>query len=148
MARSNTNYEQAFLATFVTYYLIKVVPFWGMALISTSIMFLAPLIYIENKEAIDAQLEHAGNIIGEQTHQIRELTAQHTSKGLESMKQYTGTAAAKAQDLVGSARQRIPSPTTTKAPVQENDFPSAPKTNLPETKTEVLDHETEAVPAS
>ncbi|KIW66277.1 hypothetical protein, variant [Phialophora macrospora] len=138
----------AFLTAFITYYLIKIVPFWGMALIATSVMFLAPLIYLENKEFIDAQLEHAGHVIGQQTSQIKDLTAQHTSKGLESMKQYTGTAAAKAQDFVGTARQKIPSPTIGKAPIKENDFPSAPKTDLPETKAGVLQHETEPIAAS
>jgi hypothetical protein len=142
-----TDGRQAFVAAFLTYYLIKIVPFWGMALIATSVIFLGPLIYIENKELIDGQLEHAGNVIGQQTSQIKDLTAQHTSKGLESMKQYTGTAAAKAQDLVGTARQKIPSPTTSKASVQENDFPSAPKSDLPETKVETLPHETQPIPA-
>jgi len=130
----------AFLSAFFTYYLIKLLPFWGMSLLFTCVIFLGPLIYIENKEVIDAQLENAGNIIGHQTSQIKDLTAQHTSKGLETMKQYTGTATAKAQEMVGSARQKIPSPTTTtgsgKAPVQEGDFPSAPKTEFPATSVE------------
>ncbi|KAK7887749.1 hypothetical protein LTR67_009652 [Exophiala xenobiotica] len=130
----------AFLSAFLTYYLIKLLPFWGLSLLSTCVIFLGPLIYIENKEVIDAQLENAGNIIGHQTSQIKDLTAQHTSKGLETVKQYTGTATAKAQEMVGSARQKIPSPTTTtgsgKAPVQEGDFPSAPKTEFPATSVE------------
>jgi len=137
----------AFLTAFLTYYLIKVVPFWGMALIGTSAIFLGPLIYLENKEFIDGQLEHAGNVIGQQTTQIKDLTAQHTSAGLESVKQYTGTAAAKAQDLAGTARQIIPSPTTGKAPVKENDFPTAPKTNLTDTNADVLQDEADRVPA-
>ena len=118
-----------------------------MSLIATSVIFLGPLIYIENKELIDGQLEHAGNIIGQQTTQIKDLTAQHTSKGLESVKQYTGTAAAKAQDLVGTARQRIPSPTTGKTPVKENDFPSAPKTDFQEPNADSIPRETGPVPA-
>jgi hypothetical protein len=143
-----TDMLQAFFTAFMTYYLIKIVPFWGMALIATSALFLGPLIYIENKELIDSQLEHVGNVIGQQTNQIKDLTAQHTSKGFESVKAYTGTAAAKAQDLVGSARQKIPSPTTGKAPVKENDFPTAPKTELPDTKSDLLEHESQPVPAS
>jgi len=122
-----------------------------MSLLSTCVIFLGPLIYLENKEMIDAQLQNAGNVIGHQTSQIKDLTAQHTSKGLDTVKQYTGTATAKAQELVGSARQRIPQPATnttgttgttsststtgtngtSKAPFPENDFPSAPKTDLP-----------------
>lgn len=147
------------MSAFLTYYLIKVVPFWGMALIGTSVIFLGPLIYIENKELIDGQLEHAGNVIGQQTTQMKDLTAHHTSKGLESVKQYTGSATAKAQELVGTARQRIPSPTTGKAPVQDrdfpsttsnapvrdHDFPSAPRSEFPSgnTNVDVLQRETE-----
>ncbi|KAL2410799.1 hypothetical protein ABEF95_001248 [Exophiala dermatitidis] len=130
----------AFLSAFVTYYLIKLLPFWGVALVAANVAFLGPLIYLENRELIDAQLEHAGHIINQQTHQIKDLTAQHTSKGLESVKQYTGTAAAKAQEVVGSARQKIPAPSTvagsttssnTNKPVKEADFPSAPRSDLP-----------------
>lgn len=115
----------------MTYYLIKLLPFWGLSLLSTCVTFLGPLAYLENKEMIDSHLTHAGNIIGEQTNQIKDLTAQHTSKGLESVKQYTGTYAAKAQEMVGVSRQKIPSPTTGKAPVNEADFPTAPKTEFP-----------------
>ncbi|OAP56537.1 hypothetical protein AYL99_09716 [Fonsecaea erecta] len=135
----------AFLTAFLTYYLIKIVPFWGMALITSCVVFLGPLTYIQNKEFIDSQLEHAGNIIGQQTAQIRDLTAQHTSKGLDTMKQYTGTYATKAQEMVGSARQRIPSPTTGKAPVKEGDFPSAPKTDLTDTSGDTLYRQTEPI---
>lgn len=41
----------------ITYFLIKVVPLWGLALIATNVAFLGPLIYIQNKEVIDAQIE-------------------------------------------------------------------------------------------
>jgi len=119
-----------FLSAFLTYYLIKLLPFWGMSLLSTCVIFLGPLVYLENQELIDGHLQHAGHLIGEQTNQIKDLTAQHTSAGFESVKQYTGTYAAKAQEMVGSARQKIPSPTTGKAPVNETDFPTAPKTDF------------------
>src|ERR1700760_438182 len=62
--RRNADGEQAFVTAFLTYHLIKIVPFWGMALIATSVIFLGPLIYLENKEFIDGHLEHAGNVIG------------------------------------------------------------------------------------
>ena len=102
-----------------------------MTLLATCVIFLGPLIYIQNQQLIDSQLEHAGNIISQQTTQIKDLTAQQTSKGFESVKQYTGTYAAKAQEMVGSARQKIPMPASTKAPIKEGDFPSAPQSDLP-----------------
>ena len=119
-----------FFSALVSYYLIKLLPLWGFALFSTIVLFSAPLIYIENKEVIDAQLDHAGKIIGQQTNQLKDLTAQHTSKGLDTVKQYTGAYTAKAQDLVGNigaSRQKIPP----QSPVKEESFPSAPKTELP-----------------
>lgn len=124
----------AFFSALLSYYLIKLLPLWGFALFSTIVIFLGPLIYIENKELIDSQLEHVGKIIGQQTNQIKDLTAEHTSKGLDTVKQYTGAYTAKAHDLVGNigaSRQKIPSPA-----VKENAFPSAPKTDLPASSVE------------
>lgn len=126
---------QAFLSAFLSYYLIKIVPVWGLTLLSTCIVYLAPLIYITNKELIDGQLEHASQVISAQTTQIKEIAGERTSKGFESMKQYTGDYAAKAQDLMGSARQKIPATVggQSKSTVKENQFPVAPKTDpLPE----------------
>lgn len=125
----------AFVAALVSYYLIKLLPLWGFALLSTIVTFLAPLIYLENKALIDSQLEHVGKIIGQQTNQIKDLTAEHTSKGFDTVKQYTGAYTAKAQDLVGNigaSRQKIPTPA-----VKEDAFPSAPKTDLPATSVDV-----------
>lgn len=119
----------AFFSALVSYYLIKLLPLWGFALFSTIVIFVGPLVYIENQQMIDAQLEHLGKVIGQQTTQIKDLTAEHTSKGLDTVKQYTGAYTAKAQDLVGNigaSRQKIPSPA-----VKEDAFPTAPKTDFP-----------------
>lgn len=127
----------AFVASFVSYYLIKFLPLWGLTLISTCIVFLGPLVYIQNKELIDGQLEHASGVINAQATQVKDLTAHHTSKGIESVKAYTGDYAAKASDLVGSARQKIPTPATAKreptssTSINENSFPNAPNSDLP-----------------
>lgn len=78
---------------------------------------------------IDGQLEHATGIITSQTSQIKDIAGERTSKGLESVKQYTGEYAAKAQHLVGSARQKIPARVVgqSKPAVNEREFPAAPK---------------------
>lgn len=52
-----SNSLQAFFASLIAYFLIKFVPMWGLALIATTVAYLGPLIYIQNKEVIDAQLE-------------------------------------------------------------------------------------------
>ncbi|KIV94844.1 hypothetical protein, variant 2 [Exophiala mesophila] len=126
-----------FFAALVSYYLIKLLPLWGFILLSTVVLFTAPLIYIENKEFVDAQLDEAAKVIGQQTSQLKDLTAQHTSKGLDTVKQYTGAYTAKAQDLVGNigaSRQKIPPQPAVKA----ESFPTAPKTELPKPEQEPL----------
>ena len=120
---------------------------WGMALTATCVVFLAPLIYIQNKEFIDEHVTHASNVITEQASQVKDLTAQHTSNAFESVKGYTGDYASKASEMVGTARQKIPLPATTKVepvrstdfptattktePVRSADFPTAPNSDLP-----------------
>lgn len=96
---------------------------WGMALLSTCVAFVAPLVYIKNKQVIDSQLEHAGNVIGAQASQVKDLTAHHAGKSLETVKAYTGDYAAKAQEMVG--RQKTQG--DRKPSVKEGDFPIAPK---------------------
>jgi hypothetical protein len=112
------------------------VPLWGLALISTSVIYLGPLIYLKNKDVIDGQLEHASGVISAQTNQIKDIAGETTSKGFESVKQYTGDYAAKAQDLMGSARQKIPATVggggaggQSKPAVKESEFPAAPKSD-------------------
>lgn len=88
------------------------------------------MIYIKNKDVIDSQLEHASEVISAQTTQIKDIAGERTSKGLESVKHYTGEYAAKAQDLVGSARHKVPAAVGGRQPkpaVQESEFPAAPK---------------------
>jgi hypothetical protein len=127
----------AFLGAFLSYYLIKIVPLWGLSLISTSIIFLGPLVYKTNKELIDHHLTNASNIVNQQTEQVKQLASHHAARAADTTKAYAADYSAKAQDLIGSARARSVSPTATAKPVpvkKENvpaykseDFPAAPK---------------------
>jgi hypothetical protein len=125
----------AFAASFVSYFLIKLLPLWGLTLLATSVTFLSPLIYVNNKELIDGHLNHAGNLISSQANQVRDIAAQNTQKASDSLRSYAGEYSQKAQELIDNARGKVsgtPSPvttpgvtgTTTKAP----QFPVAPKT--------------------
>lgn len=122
---------QAFLGAFFSYYLIKVVPFWGLALISSSILFLGPLVYKTNKELIDHHLTNASNIVNQQTEQVRQMASQHAARATDVTKQYVGDYSAKAQELIGNARGRSVSPSTVKKEAgpkyKSEDFPAAPK---------------------
>lgn len=110
----------AFVAALLGYFLIRFVPFWGLSLIATLVIYLGPLIYLENKELIDGHMENASNIMSQQATQVKDLAGHHTGRATETMKQYTGDYAAKAQEMIGTgkSRQKI---------VKENDFPSAPQ---------------------
>ncbi|RMZ73814.1 cell lysis [Pyrenophora seminiperda CCB06] len=112
----------AFFTSLLSYFLIKFVPLWGLALISTVITFLGPLVYIKNKDVIDAQLEKGYNIANQQAQQVKGLANQHAGNAMKTVQGYTQQATAKAQETVNQYRGRSASPEVKKA-----DFPSAPK---------------------
>lgn len=131
-AENIPNTAVAFAATFLSYYLVKLLPTWGFALFAACVTFLVPLVYTQNKELIDAQYEHVSNIAAEQTRQIRDLTAEHTSKAAETIKGYTGEYTSVASEYIGKSRQKIPilSNGDSKTDAKSADFPEAPKTDL------------------
>lgn len=146
----------ACIAAFLSYYLVKIVPYWGLALISTTILFIAPLVYKTNKELIDDQIKHASDLVTAQTSQLRDVANKHTAHATEVTKQYMGDYSAKAQQLLGgrSAPVAVPTPAPATKPVsvpasvasvasapsvpttepttkyEETDFPAAPQVDL------------------
>ncbi|CCF43908.1 hypothetical protein CH063_03189 [Colletotrichum higginsianum] len=130
----------AFIGAFIAYYLVKIVPFWGLSLIATTALFMVPLLYTSNQELIDAQLNRAGELIGQQTSQFRSVASKHTAEATNITKQYMGDYTAKAQQLLG---RRSASPEAARAPapqtqtpadirpsVEEDDFPAPPKADF------------------
>ncbi|KAF4624842.1 hypothetical protein G7Y89_g13326 [Cudoniella acicularis] len=130
----------AFLGAFFSYYLIKVVPFWGLSLIATSVLFLSPLVYKTNKEIIDHYLAQTADVVNQQTEQVKQLASRQAAQATEITKQYVGDYSHKAQELISNARGRSASPVASAKPVKiepeikENlpaykseDFPAAPK---------------------
>lgn len=135
-AENITNTVVAFLAAFVSYWLIKIVPLWGLTLIGISNIFLGPLIYINNKEAIDAHVANAHEVVNNQANQVKDLAGHHTARYSETVKQYAGDYTAKAQGYIGSARGKSPELAkqsgSTAGPgsapgLSSQDFPHAPK---------------------
>jgi hypothetical protein len=153
------------LGAFISYYLIKIVPFWGLSLIATSVLFLSPLIYKTNQELIDQQIEKISKIANQQANQVRSVASQHAARATETTKAYVGDYSAKAQEMIGSVRQRSVSPVTTKAtpksetkPTTESttpaapaysssDFPEAPKEEFKKTPIAEEFGATDAVPS-
>jgi hypothetical protein len=116
----------AFLSAFVSYWLIKWLPLWGLALMSTCTAFLAPLVYVTNQEFIDDQINQAGSVINEQTSQIRDLAAQHTNRATETVRSYAGEYTQKAQEMINGARGKASAGSAGNT-VRNSDFPDAPK---------------------
>jgi len=114
----------AFSSSFISYWLIKWLPLWGLTLLTTCTTFLTPLVYLSNKELIDGHLNHAGNMINEQATQVRGLAAQHTSQATETLRTYAGDYSQKAQEMIGNARGKTNGATSTS---QTKEFPAAPK---------------------
>ena len=132
-----------FVAALLSYWLIKVVPFWGLSLIAVSCIYLGPLIYMTNKELIDHHVQNASEVANSQANQLKDLAGHHTARAHETVKSYAGDYSAKAQEYMGSVRGRSTSPEvnsskpTSNAPLKSEpgsapnysseDFPHAPK---------------------
>lgn len=149
-AEANSPNHQAALAAFISYFLAKIVPYWGLAVIATTVIFFAPLVYSTNKEFIDNQLKHAGEIVGAQTAQLRSVAQKHTEQATHVTRQYVGDYTAKAQALLKNARGNAhekhqpqqeqehkeapaPEPAPAPAPAPElkpDDFPVPPKEDI------------------
>lgn len=117
-------------------------PLWGLALIATHITFLGPLIYIKNKDVIDAQLEKGYNIANQQAQQVKGLANQRAEQAMKTVQGYTQQATAKAQETVNQYRGRSASPE-----VKKQAFPAAPKHEPVAESLSEEEHEPVAQPA-
>ena len=98
---------------------------WGLALIGTIVTFLGPLVYIQNKEVIDAQLEKGRSLASQQAAQIRDVASKQAANASQTVQGLTQQYTTKAQETINQYRGRSPS-----AEVKKEDFPAAPKTDL------------------
>lgn len=92
--------------------MIKLVPFWGLALISTFVIYLGPLIYIKNRETIDANLNHASDVITSQASQLRQMTAEKTQNATKTVQSYAGEYSSKAQEYMGAKKAQVSNATS------------------------------------
>ncbi|KAL6880999.1 Reticulon domain-containing protein [Trichoderma novae-zelandiae] len=111
----------AFAVTLISSLLIKVLPYWVLAIVATTIAFFAPLIYSTNQEFIDEQLKSAADLINSQTAQVRDAAQKQADHLATVSKQYAGDYTGKVQEIL---RTRSLSPSAAKkSPVE---FPSPP----------------------
>lgn len=132
---SSTNHfssPQVCASAFLSYWLVKIVPYWGLALLATTLLFTVPLVYTSNQELIDHHLKNAQDVINAQTEQLKKVAGTHTAHATEVTKQFMGDYTSKAQEMLrgrqasGSAPVSQPAAST----VQEADFPAAPKEDI------------------
>ena len=129
---------QAFTTALLTYFLIKITPPWGLALLFTTFAFFIPLVYIKNQQLIDEHLANAQDLLNKQATQVKDLASQHTGKAMEMSQSAFKDYQAKASEMMGSAKKAavdkgyVSGETAAKAPGAENgsvkkeDFPAAP----------------------
>lgn len=138
----------AAVGAFFSYYLVKIVPYWGLALLTTTVVFFVPLIYATNQELIDHYVKEVSDIINSQSEQLRKVASKHTAQAAELSKQYVGDYTAKAQQLI---RGRSTSPEVTSKPAPKaTDFPATPKEgfkNKAESDEESEDESEDEAPA-
>jgi hypothetical protein len=96
----------AFFITFISYFLVKIMPTWGLGLLFTTLIYTVPLVYINNREVIDAQIENASTIINEQTQQVRNIAVEQTQHATEIAKSTATDLSNRASELIGQAKQR------------------------------------------
>lgn len=123
----------AFLGAFVSYFLVKIVPYWGLALIATTTVFFVPLVYSTNQELIDAHVKQAGDVVNAQAAQLRLAAQKHTSNATQLTKQYMGDYTTKAQQMVrgrSASPEVVPKPEPAAKEYKPTDFPAAPKDEL------------------
>ncbi|KAL6883862.1 Reticulon domain-containing protein [Trichoderma longibrachiatum] len=111
----------AFAVTLLSSLLIKVLPYWVLAIVATTIAFFAPLIYSKNQEFIDEQLKTAADVIGAQTAQVRDAAQKQADHLASVSKQYAGDYTEKVHEIL---RTRSLSPSAAKKSSVE--FPSPP----------------------
>ncbi|EEH16742.2 hypothetical protein PABG_06829 [Paracoccidioides brasiliensis Pb03] len=98
----------AFAAALTSYWLVRFLPLWGLALTMVSTAYLGPLVYINNKELIDTQINRIQEIVNNQATQVKEMAGQQTAHATDIVKQYVGDYRAKANEYIGSSRISVP----------------------------------------
>lgn len=156
---------QAFFTSLIGYFLVKVTPKWGLLLLSTFVVYLTPLIYIKNKEFIDAHLNNAAEIANKQTEQLRKVAAQNTNKAFEATSSATHQYVSLAQDYIGGAKKTAvdkgyvsketadKAPGAPVAPVEKNytapvEQPSSPVASTEQASSPVTSHSGPDFPAA
>jgi len=110
----------AFALSFVGYFLIKYLPIWSLAFLTTVAVFTGPYIYLNNQELIDAQLNHYSDIANSKLIEARGYG-----------EQYAGEAISRARVTATELREKVQNYTNKASgpqlrTVNPTDFPTTP----------------------
>lgn len=118
------------MTAFLSYYLVKLVPFWGLAVLGTSLAFFVPLIYTTNQELIDQHLKSASDVINAQTAQVQGVVQKQAEQVSSMTKQYAGDYTGKVQEMLRGKGNEAPTTETIGKQAdyvpKESTFPTAP----------------------
>ncbi|EEP78157.1 conserved hypothetical protein [Uncinocarpus reesii 1704] len=143
----NLSYTLAtFTAALVSYWLVRFLPLWGLALIGVNIAYLGPLLYLSNKEFIDEQINAVQDLINAQAREVKHMAEAQTSQATDIVKQYVGEYRAKAHEYVVTPLSHQPSPDANQKQISDTpvktesqpgptalehaDFPETPQSEL------------------
>ncbi|KAI1933268.1 hypothetical protein LOZ66_006559 [Ophidiomyces ophidiicola] len=139
----NLSYTLAtFIAALTSYWLVRFLPLWGLALIGVTIAYLGPLVYLSNKEFIDEQAKAVQDMVNTQAREVKEMAEAQTSHATDMVKHYVGEYRAKAHEYVvspvslpesvGAKKRQLDAPATQPGPtiLEPSDFPPAPRNEL------------------
>lgn len=130
----------AFIFAFISYFLVKFVPIWGLSLLGTSALFLGTLAYKLNQEFIDHNLENTVKIINQRTDQVKVIISDCAARTTKQTKALVGDYSVRAHEIITS-RSPLASPRAfgkkakneaadTKPFLKSEDFPKVPFKDL------------------
>ncbi|KAI5848932.1 Reticulon-domain-containing protein [Tricharina praecox] len=105
----------AFVSSFFGYILIKYIPFWTLLLLATVTAFTAPLIYINNKELIDEQIQRVSDMVNSQVETTKKLTGKYAEEAAVRAKATAADLQSKVQTYTKSTSKKPEAPSTTSA---------------------------------
>ncbi|TPX24632.1 hypothetical protein DIZ76_010063 [Coccidioides immitis] len=160
----NLSYTLAtFSAALTSYWLVRFLPLWVLALIGVTVAYLGPLFYLRNKEFIDEQINVLQEMINSHAREVKEMAEAQTSQATGIVKHYVGEYRAKAHEYVVTPLAHSASPkqkqehildTPVKAEpqpgpaaIEHPDFPAAPQTELlPQFREDTKEEHAEPAP--
>jgi hypothetical protein len=114
----------SFVFSFFGYFLIKYLPLWSLAFITTIMVFTGPYIYINNQDAIDAQIAHYSDFANHKLIEARGLGEQYAGEAVIRARE----TAFQLSDKVQNYTARKPTATVEKTELNANSFPTVPAT--------------------